>query len=340
MSAPDGSGMMGPPPFAILFNPMILVFFYRYGLSILFVLGLVGNLASIVTFSRPVLRATSIGCLFLLLALSDNLFLFVEIFDFLEVGIVQGPIFLENYDSLCRFRWFAKGLSQFCSAWILVVVSGDRWVRSRFPFHANRWCKRRNAFVAAFALTCIGFALHVHFLMPGLFGGLSPGIATEACGPLNPGGSYGTFYFNHWPFVQVNLVMHPSNSSSMSIPQVIFVSLIPVLLILISGMDIYLGMRRRKMRVQPVEPSGRRTNERLQRQMLLLMIASVVIFFITTLPMNLRRIAGAYEIAVYHVTDLHEIVIHTSILTVLATVNYAVRISANDGRSTQSVLEQ
>ena len=68
------------------------------------------------------------------------------------------------------------------------------------------------------------------------------------------------------------------------------------------------------MRVQPVEPNGQRTNnkERLQRQMLLLTISSVMIFFVTTLPMNLRRIAGAYETNVLHVVDLHEIVTHTA----------------------------
>ena len=214
MSAPNGpGGMMGPPPFPILFNPMIVVLFYRYGLSILFAVGFVGNLASTATFSRPVLRATSTGCLFLLLAVSDNLFLFAEIFDFVEVGIVQGPIFLENYGGLCRFRWFLKGLFQFCSAWFLVIVSTDRWVRARFPFHANGWCTRRNAFIAAFVVTCTGVGLHVHFLMPSLFGGMAPGIATEACGPSIPPGPYGVFYFNHWPIIQVTVVIHRSSPS-------------------------------------------------------------------------------------------------------------------------------
>lgn len=58
--------------------------------------------------------------------------------------------------------------------------------------------------------------------------------------------------------------------------------------------------------------------------MLLLMISSIIIFFVTTLPVCLRRIAAAYEINIGITTDLNQIVNDTAILTILLSLNYAV----------------
>jgi uncharacterized paraquat-inducible protein A len=93
-----------------------------------------------------------------------------------------------------------------------------------------------------------------------------------------------------------------------------------------SGMDIYHVITRDKMRVQPivVSEARRQRQERLQGQMLLLSISSVVIFVATSLPISIRRVYGAYEIAAHHVTNLYDIVSHNGILTVVASVNYAV----------------
>ena len=204
MNTNNSPDMNGPPPFILLANPTLLVYSYRYGLGLIFLLGFTGNLASFLTFLRPVLRTTSTGWLFLMLAVSDTAFLLIEIFDFIEVGIAQAPIFLAYYDHLCRFRWFIKGLFQFQSGWILALVAIDRWLRARFPFKASRWCTRRKTSVAMLVVLMISCCLHSHLLMPSIFGSLTPGIANEACGPVNPIGSYGVFYFSRWPIFQVS----------------------------------------------------------------------------------------------------------------------------------------
>ena len=194
----------GPPPFILLANPTLLVYLYRYGLGLIFLLGFTGNLASFLTFGRPVLRSTSTGWLFLMLSVSDTAFLLIETFDFVEVGIVQAPIFLSYYDHLCRFRWFLKGLFQYQSGWILALVAIDRWLRARFPFKASRWCTRRNTSIVMLVILMMGCSLHSHLLIPSIFGSLTPGIATEACGPVNPTSPYAAFYFQRWPIVQVS----------------------------------------------------------------------------------------------------------------------------------------
>ena len=73
--------------YAMYINPITVIRFYQIGYPITFLLGFLGNAASLLTFSRPTLRKVSTGCLFIVLALSDTLFLIMHIFDFVEFGL-------------------------------------------------------------------------------------------------------------------------------------------------------------------------------------------------------------------------------------------------------------
>ncbi|CAF1062930.1 unnamed protein product [Adineta steineri] len=309
MNMTNNSVVSDPTPFLALPNPLFVVLLYRYGLGLLFLLGFTGNLASMATFMQTALRVTSTGFLFLILAFSDSLFLLVSIFDFIEVGLIQGPILLANYDSLCRFRWFSKGFIQFCSAWILVFVTIDRWLRTCFPFKANKWCTHKNVIIVTICIIIIAISLHSHMLSAQFFGRYQPGIATIACGPIQFTGSYIDFYFTQWPFIQV-----------------FFVCLIPVTVMLLGSIAIPRTIQKTKSRIQTIgtnQPQQLR-QARLHRQMLILMISSIMIFFVTTLPVNLRQIVGAYEVSTGQNTDINKIVSDTAILTVLLSLNYAI----------------
>lgn len=63
------------------------MYFYRIAFPITFILGFVGNIASLITFSRLTLRRVSTGCLFIALAISDTLFLVACVIDFVEFGL-------------------------------------------------------------------------------------------------------------------------------------------------------------------------------------------------------------------------------------------------------------
>jgi hypothetical protein len=67
-------------------NPTTVKQLYQIGYSILFLLGFPGNAASLLTFSRPTLRKVSTGCLFIVLAVFDTLYLLMCILDYLEFG--------------------------------------------------------------------------------------------------------------------------------------------------------------------------------------------------------------------------------------------------------------
>ena len=73
--------------YALFINPAVVVRFYQIGYAFTFLLGFCGNTASLFTFSRPTLRKVSTGCLFIVLAISDMMYLFMCVFDFLEFGL-------------------------------------------------------------------------------------------------------------------------------------------------------------------------------------------------------------------------------------------------------------
>ena len=70
-----------------LANPVIVTRIYQIGYPITFLLGFIGNIASLITFSRSTLRKVSTGCLFIVLAISDILYLLMCVFDFVEFGL-------------------------------------------------------------------------------------------------------------------------------------------------------------------------------------------------------------------------------------------------------------
>ena len=72
--------------FMIYKNPITVIHFYQIGYLITFLVGFIGNTASLFTFTRPTLRKVSTGCLFIALAVSDMSYLLICVIDFLEFG--------------------------------------------------------------------------------------------------------------------------------------------------------------------------------------------------------------------------------------------------------------
>ena len=73
--------------YAYFKNPVFVIRLYQIGYVFTFFLGVVGNTASLLTFSRPTLRKISTGCLFMAMAICDMLYLLSLIFDILEFGV-------------------------------------------------------------------------------------------------------------------------------------------------------------------------------------------------------------------------------------------------------------
>jgi hypothetical protein len=94
-------------------------------------------------------------------------------------------------------------VSQVLSSWILVTISVDRWIRTRFPYKSASLCTPKKALLVAGLLFCIDVGVHASMLTP-LYGMLIPGFSILACGATSTNGSYLTFYMLQWSVVQVS----------------------------------------------------------------------------------------------------------------------------------------
>ena len=188
--------------FSSLFRPQpdIAVQIYKYGLPVSLLLGFIGNTLSLLTFFRVKLRTVSTGCLFICLAMSDTFYLTICVITFIEFGLRQS-IAPGYYAQLCRYKAFTQSTTQLFSAWILVVISLDRWFRTRFPFKVAVWCTPKKALflVAVLLVACIGLNSHQ---LSALFGELIPGIP-YLCSASITSVTYLTFYYNEWGIIVV-----------------------------------------------------------------------------------------------------------------------------------------
>jgi hypothetical protein len=96
-------------------------------------------------------------------------------------------------------------MTQICSAWVLVIISIDRWIRTRFPHKSKTICTPKKALIAVSILIVCDIAILSPMLTP-LFGMLLPGVALVACGPNVSQKFYLNFYYFTWTIMQVRFV--------------------------------------------------------------------------------------------------------------------------------------
>ena len=156
-----------------------------YGYIFLFLVGYFGHINSIIIFLRPTLRTISTSFLFICVAISDTMYLLTRIYDFLYIGIGLSPINSQTNpnlsNALCRFRSFIQSLAMCSSAWFLLAISIDRWLRIRFPFQVKRLCTRKHALFGVLIILICAITLNSHLLLPSL-GTLA---GSNICGPIS-----------------------------------------------------------------------------------------------------------------------------------------------------------
>ena len=159
-------------------------------------------------------------------------------------------------------------------------VSCDRWIRTQFPLKAQTICTPRTALYAIIVGVGIDTLLHVHLLTP-FFGPINPGVSA-ACGPNPAYPSYQYFFNEFWPSITIMTV-----------------TIVPAALMIIFICGTIINIHTRRNRVLPMQPQSnisstdkRRANF-IQRQMFILMIGTLILFFVTTLPVGVFRFASA-----------------------------------------------
>ena len=189
----------------------------------------------------------------------------------------------------------------------ICVVFCDRWIRTQFPFRAQQICKPRKAIYVILTAATIDALLHVHLLTP-LFGpvGLSP--TSSSCGPNGFYSTYVYFYNNIWPVVSIMTV-----------------TILPATVMLLCLSGTIIGIRTTRNRIAPVQPTQSNCHNTSQmnfihRQMFIMMMMTLILFFIASLPTALYRFIVA-SLGVRQMPTLSLLL--TSIFGTITASNYA-----------------
>ena len=69
-------------------------------------------------------------------------------------------------NQLCRAYSFLQYFCMCCTAWLLLAITIDRWVRVRFPFRVRELCTRQRVTIGACIIVIVSAALNSHLASP------------------------------------------------------------------------------------------------------------------------------------------------------------------------------
>ncbi|CAF1449286.1 unnamed protein product [Didymodactylos carnosus] len=231
---------------------------------IIYTIGFFGNFCSLATFSTKKLRQFS-GCIFLLLlSISDNLFLLTTLWYFLYDTF---NINLEDYSVyLCRSHIFLDTLLADFSSWCIAGLCCDKFLRTQFIFRAKEICTSKNALKAmgiTFVLLCL---INGHYLSPTL--GQERSNGTDAHCYFSANSDYSYFLTYIWPCIDS-----------------LFFWFLPALIMILANIKVIYNLKRGKISLR-----NHQTKTSTEKQMIVIMFVSVIIFLITCVPLGIHRV--------------------------------------------------
>ncbi|CAF1052713.1 unnamed protein product [Rotaria sp. Silwood1] len=277
---------------------------FLYGYIIMLIIGFTGNICQILTFSRKTLRNISTGILFLALSISDTIYLLLSLYVLIIYGFHVPD--QSNYAKNCQFRHFTSYLSTNFSAWMLTTISCDRWIRSQFPIKAQQICSPRTIIYLIIIVLFFVCLLYVHLLTP-MFGQIAPGITTY-CGADKRYLSYSYFYNEIFPVITI-----------------LIINIIPASCMIFFLVGITINIHKHRNRIVPLRQINLNQQEKrrarfLHRQMLILMIVTLMLFFLTTFPVALLE----FTISTLHIqVSFAFYLLLISILDFITILNYS-----------------
>ena len=133
----------------------------RYLFPVIVLVGTTGNALSAAVMLRRRMRTTSIYCYLLVLAVVDTMVLYISAFK-TWLRFVSGVEWLHASTSACRALMFLIVVTIHLSAWLIVVVSADRFVAVWMPLRAMTLCTPRRALFICATVAVVIAAANVH----------------------------------------------------------------------------------------------------------------------------------------------------------------------------------
>ncbi|CAF0881386.1 unnamed protein product [Adineta ricciae] len=300
-----GGGGMGPPPgsgssaITSLQRNVVL-----YGYLVLFIFGFFGHSMSFTIFRRQTLRKVSTSTLFVYMTISDLIYLLACFYTFIFLGLNVSTANKNMMNQLCRAYSFVQYFCMCCTAWFLLTITIDRWLRIRFPFRVRELCTRQRVTIGACVIVIVSAALNSHLALP--FIGVV-GDATVCSASQTSTAAYQYFYSTIWPIL-------------ITILQII----LPTVLLLAFSISMFVELRRQQQQKTQLRRGGGGGAGRrvfLDRQMLLIMISSIVLFFITQIPLSLFYILMTYVLRSR--LTLEQLLQFNNFAILIASIDYA-----------------
>lgn len=172
-------------------------YIYAIVFPLIFLFGLVGNVLSALIFSVTKLNKSSCGFYFLVLAIADTIALIGGIHHCLTIGY-HVPVPSAAY---CRARDFLLYTSMDLVSWMIVAISVDRCLKTKYPISARTYATRRLSIIVSTVLIVFFVGKNIH-LATEFIGDFSDDAADNCDGnPDFP--SYLSFYKNVWPWIDL-----------------------------------------------------------------------------------------------------------------------------------------
>jgi len=134
---------------------------WTYFPPIVVTVGTIGNLLSFVVLLRSRMRSTSVYFYLMVLACADTMILYVSAFK-TWTRVVTGFELLYASDASCKIIFFLSLVSFHLAAWIIVLITLDRFIVVWFPLKATTMCILSRARLATVSLVAIIVVYNVH----------------------------------------------------------------------------------------------------------------------------------------------------------------------------------
>ncbi|CAF3277543.1 unnamed protein product [Rotaria socialis] len=260
---------------------------YKYICLTIFIIGVIGNLLSVLVFSRASLRHRSCAIYFLALAITDIASLFASFIDtvlpsYNNVSLTMKSLFICKLNPLMVY--FTTDLSNF----LLAVASIDRAVSIQCPLKSKQFCRAR---IAIYII--IIMALTVLFINGHIFWGfeLIDEQSQRFCSPSKTK----IIYYN-----EPNSITYDRFYAIFDSLDMLFAVVFPFVVMLICNLIILIRVitsRRSISTILTTTVQSKKTRKRheKERQLTVMLLGSAAAFLVFTLPTEINDTVRAFR---------------------------------------------
>ncbi|CAF0934926.1 unnamed protein product [Rotaria sordida] len=270
-----------------IYRHLTEIIVYKYICLTIFVIGVIGNLLSVLVFSRASLRHRSCAIYFLALAITDIASLFASFIDtvlpsYNNVSLTMKYLFICKLNPLMVY--FTTDLSNF----LLAVASIDRAVSIQCPLKSKQFCRAR---IAIYIILIMSFAFLI--INGHIFWGFE--IVDEQSQRICSPSKTKFVYYN-----EPNSLTYDRFYAIFDSLDMLFAVLIPFIVMLICNIIILIRVITSRRSIATVlsttvQSKKLRKRHEKERQLTVMLLGSAAAFLVFTLPTEINDTVRAFR---------------------------------------------